>query len=95
MFDFAEWLTSIASTVTFLVVLNVAVVQGAGKWVSGQAQTIIAGVSGFCLGFFGGLASFGTPSDFMGWFLNVILGLVVFGVSVGTYEAVKHASNAK
>jgi hypothetical protein len=95
MFDFGAWLTSIAPTVTFLVALNIAVVQGLGKWVNGQAQTIIAGVTGFLLGFGGGIASFGFPTDFMGWFLNVILGLVVFGVSVGTYEAVKHASGSK
>jgi hypothetical protein len=91
-FDFAGWLQVVLPTATLIAGINIAAVQGLGKWVSGTAQTIAAGVTGLLLGFGAGLAFFGIPSDFLGWFLNVVYGLLVFGVSVGTYEAVKHAS---
>ena len=91
-FDFAAWLRVVLPTATLLAGLNFAVIQGLGKWVDGKMQLITAGVTGLALGFAGGLAFFGTPTDFLGWFLNVIFGLVVFGISVGSYEGIKHAS---
>lgn len=90
-FDFAEWLQIVLPTATLLAGINVAAVQGLGKWVQGTAQTAVAGVVGLALGFAAGIAFFGIPTDFLGWFLNVIYGLLVFGVSVGTYETVKAA----
>ena len=91
-FDFAAWLKVVLPTATLLAGLNFAIVQGLGNWVSGKVQLLIAGVTGLILGFAGGLAFFGIPTDFLGWFLNVIFGLVVFGISVGGYEGIKHAS---
>ena len=93
MFDFAGWLQVVLPVATLLSGLNIAVVQGLGKLgLQGTAQTIGAGVTGLVLGFAAGIAFFGVPTDFLGWFLNVVFGLIVFGGSVGTYEAVKHAT---
>ena len=93
MFDFAAWLQVVLPVSTLLAGINFAAVQGLGKiGLSGQGQLIGAGVTGLALGFLGSIAFFGMPSDFQGWFLTVIFGLVVFGESVGAYEAIKHAS---
>ena len=93
MFDFAGWLKVALPVAGMLVPLNMAVVQGAGKMgLSGKAQLIAAGVSGLVMGIAASLAFFGVPADFLGWFLAVIFGLMVFGGSVGTYEAIKHAA---
>ena len=93
MFNFAEWLQIALPVGALLSGLNLAAVQGLGKMgLSGNAQLIGAGVSGLVLGIAGNIAFFGMPTDFLGWFLAVIFGLIVFGGSVGTYEAIKHAA---
>jgi hypothetical protein len=93
MFDFAGWIKVALPVAGMLVPLNMALVQWTGKLgASGKIQTIAAGITGLCLGFASGIAFFGVPSDFLGWFLNVLFGLMVFGGSVGTYEAIKHAA---
>lgn len=91
-FDFAAWLQVVLPVATLLAGLNFSVVQFAGKFVEGKAQLAVSGVSGLVLGFVAGLAFFGVPSDLLGWFLNVIFGALVFGISTGTYEGIKHAS---
>ncbi len=93
-FDLQAWLQVVLPTATLLAGLNFAVVQFTGKWVSGSAQLITGGITGLLLGLAGGIAFFGMPSDFLGWFLNIIFGIVVFGVSVGSYEGIKHATNS-
>ena len=93
MFDFAEWLQVVLPVSTLLAGINFAAVQGLGKvGLSGKGQLIGAGVTGLILGLTGSIAFFGMPSDFLSWFLAVIFGLIVFGESVGAYEAIKHAT---
>ena len=92
MFDFAAWLQVVLPVSTLLAGVNFAAVQGLGKMgLSGKWQLIGAGVTGLVLGLTGSIAFFGLPSDFLGWFLAVVFGLIVFGESVGAYEAIKHA----
>ena len=93
MFDFAGWLQVALPVGALLSGLNLAAVQGLGRMgLTGKAQLIGAGVTGLALGITGSIAFFGLPTDFQGWFLAVVFGLIVFGGSVGTYEAVKHAA---
>lgn len=93
MFDFAEWLKVVLPVSTLLAGINFSAVQGLGRLgLSGQGQLIGAGVTGLALGLTGSIAFFGMPSDFLGWFLAVVFGLIVFGESVGAYEAIKHAA---
>jgi ABC-type multidrug transport system permease subunit len=91
-FDFAGWLQVVLPTAALIAGLNTALTQFLGKWVSGKAQTAVAGITGLGFGIVASLAFFGTPNDLLGWFLAVVFGLIVFGTSVGTYEAVKHAA---
>jgi hypothetical protein len=94
MFDFAGWLQVALPMSALLAGVNFATVQGLGRMgLSGSYQLIGAGVTGLILGLGGSIAFFGMPADFLGWFLAVIFGLVVFGESVGAYEAVKHAAS--
>lgn len=93
MFDFAGWLQVAIPVAALLTPINIAAVQGLGKLgLSGYGQLIGAGVSGLVLGIGASIAFFGMPTTFLEWFLAVIFGLVVFGTSVGTYEAAKHAT---
>ncbi len=93
MFDFAGWLQVVLPVSALLAGINFSVVQGLGKLgLSGQGQLIGAGATGLALGLAGSIAFFGMPSDFLGWFLAVVFGLIVFGESVGAYEAIKHAA---
>ncbi len=94
MFDFAGWLQVVLPVSALLAGVNFAAVQGLGKvGLTGKYQLIGAGVTGLLLGIAGSIAFFGMPVDFLGWFLAVVFGLVVFGESVGTYEAIKHAAS--
>lgn len=93
MFDFGEWLQVALPVSGMLVPINMALVQFLGKFVSGNAQLAAGGISGLILGIAASFAFWGLPSDFLGWFLAVVFGLIVFGASVGTYEAVKHAAS--
>ncbi len=94
MFDFAEWLQVVLPVSALLAGVNFAAVQGLGKvGLTGKYQLIGAGVTGLLLGIAGSIAFFGMPADFLGWFLAVVFGLIVFGESVGTYEAIKHAAS--
>jgi drug/metabolite transporter (DMT)-like permease len=94
MFDFAGWLQVVLPVGALLSGLNLATVQGLGKMgVSGTTQLIGAGVTGLILGFASSIAFFGMPASFLEWFLAVVFGLIVYGGSVGTYEAVKHAAS--
>jgi hypothetical protein len=94
MFDFAEWLQVALPVSALLAGVNFATVQGLGKvGLTGKYQLIGAGVTGLLLGLAGSIAFFGMPVDFLGWFLAVVFGLVVFGESVGSYEAIKHAAS--
>ena len=92
MFDFAGWLKVVLPTSTLLAGVNFTAVQGLGRLgLSGKWQLIGAGVTGLILGIAGSIAFFGMPVDFLSWFLAVVFGLIVFGESVGAYEAIKHA----
>ena len=94
MFDFAGWLQIVLPMSVLLAGVNFAAVQGLGKvGFAGKWQLIGAGVTGLLLGFAGSIAFFGMPADFLGWFLAAVFGLVVFGESVGSYEAIKHAAS--
>lgn len=93
MFDFAGWLQVAIPVAALLTPINIAAVQGLGKLgLSGKAQLAGAGVTGLLLGVGASIAFWGLPATFLEWFLAVIFGLVVFGTSVGTYEAAKNAS---
>ncbi len=94
MFDFAEWLQVVLPVSALLAGVNFAAVQGLGKvGLTGKWQLIGAGFTGLLLGLAGSIAFFGMPIDFLGWFLAAVFGLVVFGESVGSYEAIKHAAS--
>lgn len=93
MFDFGAWLQVVLPMSVLLAGVNFAAVQGLGKiGLAGKWQLIGAGVTGLLLGFVGSFAFFGMPINFQEWFLAVVFGLVVFGESVGSYEAIKHAA---
>lgn len=93
-FDFGAWLQVVLPTSALLAGVNFAAVQGLGRMgLAGKWQLVGAGVTGLILGVAGSIAFFGQPVNFLGWFLAVVFGLVVFGESVGAYEAVKHAAN--
>ena len=93
MFDFAGWLQIALPTSTLLAGVNFAAVQGLGRiGLAGKWQLVGAGVTGLILGVAGSIAFFGLPVDFQGWFLAGVFGLIVFGESVGAYEAIKHAA---
>ena len=93
MFDFAGWLQVALPTSALLAGVNFAAVEGLGKMgLAGNGQLVGAGVTGLILGVAGSIAFFGLPVDFLGWFLAVVFGLIVFGESVGAYEAIKHAA---
>ena len=92
-FDFAGWLKVALPMSVLLAGVNFPAVQWLGKLgLNGKGQLIGAGVTGLILGIGGSIAFFGMPVDFLGWFLAVVFGLVVFGESVGTYEAIKSAA---
>jgi len=94
MFDFFEWLKTALPLAGALVPLNMAVAQFSEKiGAAGNVQLLVAGIGGFALGILGDIAFFGVPADFRGWFLAVLLGVMVFGGSVGTYEAIKSAAS--
>ena len=92
--DFAEWIKQSLLFAAGLLPFNMSVVRAAEKFgINGKWQTGLAVVTGLGLGIGLQVASFGTPTDFAGWFFVVLFGLMVAGGSIGTYEVIKKAAN--
>lgn len=89
---FLEWLAVAGALAGALTPFIMAVVQLAGKFVSGQAQLAAAGVVGVVFGALGFLGFWGVPVDFYTGLQMLIFVAMCAGIPVGTYEAIKHAA---
>ena len=92
--DFAEWIKQSLLFAAGLIPFNMSIVRGVEAFgIKGKIQTGVAVLTGLALGIGLQVASFGTPTDFGGWFFVVLFGLMVAGGSIGTYEVIKKAAN--
>jgi hypothetical protein len=92
--DFAEWIRSSAVMAAGLIPFNMSISRGVETFgIKGRIQTGVTVLTGLALGVGLQIASFGTPTDFGGWFFVALFGLMVAGGSIGTYEVIKKAAN--
>ena len=89
---FLGWLAVAAALAGASTPMTMALVQLAGKFVQGQVQLAAAAVIGGVFGVLGFLGFWGVPADFYTGFQMLIFIAMMVGIPVGTYEAIKHAS---
>ena len=89
---FLEWLATASAIAGSLTLFIMALVQGAGKFLSGQAQLTAAIVIGALFGALGFLGFWGVPASFLDWLKMLIFLSMTIGAPIGTYQAIKHAA---
>ena len=89
---FLEWLATASAIAGSLTLFIMAMVQGAGKFLSGQAQLAAAIVIGALFGALGFLGFWGVPAGFLDWLKMLIFLSMTIGAPIGTYQAIKHAA---
>jgi hypothetical protein len=92
-FDFSAWLQQSVLYAAGLLPVVFAVTKGSQQFgLAGKPQAAFAVVTGLLLGVGLQIGVFGVPTDFLGWFLVALFGLIVAGEAIGTYETIKHAA---
>jgi len=89
---FLEWLATASAIAGSLTLFIMALVQGAGKFLSGQAQLVAAIVIGALFGVLGFLGFWGLPGSFYDGLKFLIFLSMTIGAPIGTYQAIKHAT---
>lgn len=91
--DFAEWIKQSLILAAGLLPFNMSIVRGAEQFgLHGKWQAGLATLTGLGLGVGLQIAVFGQPTDYQGWFLAGLFGLMVAGGSIGTYEVILKAA---
>ena len=90
--EFLDWLGVAGTYAGALTLFIMAMVQGAGKFLSGQAQLAAAIVIGALFGALGFLGFWGVPASFLDWLKMLIFLSMTVGAPIGTYQAIKHAA---
>jgi len=90
--DFLDWLGVAGTYAGALTLFIMAMVQGAGKFLSGQAQLAAAIGIGALFGALGFLGFWGVPASFLDWLKMLIFLSMTVGAPIGTYQAIKHAT---
>ena len=90
--EFLDWLGVAGTYAGALTLFIMAMVQGAGKFLSGQAQLAAAIVIGALFGVLGFLGFWGLPGSFYDGLKFLIFLSMTIGAPIGTYQAIKHAA---
>jgi len=90
--DFLDWLGVAGTYAGALTLFIMAMVQGAGKFLSGQAQLAAAIAIGALFGALGFLGFWGVPASFLDWLKMLIFLSMTVGAPIGTYQAIRHAT---
>jgi len=90
--DIVSWIVETGAVVGALTPLVMAVVKLSEKFgLSGPGQLAFAAGFGGATGAFASVALQGVPADVLGWFQLFLTVVMMAGVPVGTYEAIKGA----
>lgn len=90
--DLLGWLAVSAAVIGLETPFIMALVQGLGKFFSGQKQLIAAIVVGVVFGVVAYLGVWGVPDSLYDVFLALLFVSANAGVPIGTYEAIKNAA---